>query len=43
MKILKEGSAALFARVREHRERPEALDMLTQSISNSREFLAKSR
>jgi len=43
MKELKDVSSALFARVREHRERPEALEQLEKSITNSREFLEKSR
>jgi len=43
MKELKDVSSALFARVREHKERPEALEQLEKSILNSREFLEKSR
>lgn len=43
MKQLKDISAALFARVREHRERPEALQYMVTSINNSRDFLAKSK
>jgi len=43
MKQLKEISSSLFARVREHRDRPEALSMLVKSIENSREFHEKSK
>jgi len=43
MKQLKEISSSLFARVREHRDRPEALAMLDKSIGNSREFFEKSK
>jgi len=43
MKKLTDISSALFARVREHKERPEVLEQLEKSIANSREFLDKSR
>jgi len=43
MKQLKDISSSLFARAREHRERPDALEQLQQSIANSRDFLDKSR
>jgi len=43
MKALKDISAGLFARVREHRERPEALGVLAKSFENAREFIEKSK
>merc|ERR1712115_651181 len=43
LKVLKEMAAPVVARLREHRERPEALDMLKQSLNSSRVFLEKSR
>jgi len=43
LKILKELAAPVMARLREHRERPEALEMLRQSLNNSNNFLEKSR
>merc|ERR1712227_303220 len=43
LKVLKEMAAPVMARLREHRERPEALDMLKQSLNSSRVFLEKSR
>jgi len=43
MKVLKDISAGLFARVREHRERPDALGALTKSFANAREFIEKSK
>merc|ERR1712203_1156033 len=43
LKVLKELSAPVLARLREHNERPEALDMLKQSLNTSRHFLEKSR
>jgi len=43
MKQLKDISSSLFARAREHRERPEALEQLQQSIANSKDFLGKSK
>merc|ERR1719412_1738842 len=43
LKVLKELSAPILARLREHNERPEALEMLKQSLNTSRHFLEKSR
>jgi len=43
LKELKDLAAPIFARVREHRERPEALDNLKQALNNSNVFLEKSR
>lgn len=43
LKVLKELSAPILARLREHSERPEALEMLRQSLNSSRHFLEKSR
>merc|ERR1712110_825114 len=43
LKVLKELAAPVMARLREHRERPEALEMLMQSLNNSNNFLEKSR
>merc|ERR1712029_1038589 len=43
LKVLKEMAAPVMARLREHRERPEALDMLKQSLNSSRVFLEKSK
>merc|ERR1712045_1036251 len=43
LKVLKELAAPVMARLREHRERPEALEMLRQSLNNSKVFLEKSR
>merc|ERR1711915_1121410 len=43
MGSLKGLAAPVMARLREHRERPEALDMLKQSLNSSRVFLEKSR
>merc|ERR1712051_864960 len=43
LKVLKELSAPVLARLREHNERPEALEMLEQSLNSSRHFLEKSR
>lgn len=43
LKVLKDLAAPIFARVREHRERPEALDNLKQSLNHSTTFLGKSR
>merc|ERR1711915_940671 len=43
MGSLKGIAAPVMARLREHRERPEALDMLKQSLNSSRVFLEKSR
>merc|ERR1711872_583243 len=43
MKQLKDISSSLFARAREHRERPEALEQLQQSIADSKDFLGKSK
>merc|ERR1719315_1017360 len=43
LKVLKDLSAPLVARVREHKERPEALEQLRQSINSSNVFLEKSR
>merc|ERR1719167_1651795 len=43
LKLLKELSAPIMARVREHNERPEALEALKQSINSSTVFLEKSK
>jgi hypothetical protein len=43
MKSLKEASSAMFARAREHRERPEMLESLRQALNASATFLEKSR
>ena len=43
IKQLKELTSALFARVREHKARPEALEAMAKSLANAREFLEKSR
>jgi len=43
LKVLKELSAPILARLREHNERPEALELLEQSLNSSRHFLEKSR
>merc|ERR1719431_2405017 len=43
LKVLKDLSAPVVARVREHKERPEALEMLRQSINSSNVFLEKSK
>merc|ERR1712080_241507 len=43
LKVLKDLAAPIFARVREHRERPEALENLKTSLNNSHNFLIKSR
>jgi len=43
LKVLKDLAAPIFARVREHRERPEALANLKQALNNSNVFLEKSR
>merc|ERR1712177_68594 len=43
LKVLKELSAPVLARLREHNERPEALENLKQSLNSSRHFLEKSR
>merc|ERR1712088_1302384 len=43
LKVLKDLSAPVLARLREHNERPEALEMLRQSLNSSRHFLEKSR
>jgi len=43
LKSLKELTSALFARVREHSERPEALQALANTLNSSQVFLAKSR
>ena len=42
-KQLKDLTSALFARVREHKARPEALEALDKSLENAKDFLAKSR
>ena len=41
--VLKDLSAPVVARVREHKERPEALEQLRQSINSSNVFLEKSK
>jgi len=43
IKLLKDLAAPIFARVREHRERPEMLENLRQSLNHSNTFLEKSR
>merc|ERR1719309_637242 len=43
LKVLKELTSALFARVREHTERPEALEALDKTLNSSKSFLEKSR
>jgi len=43
LKALKELTSALFARVREHSERPEALQALANTLNSSAGFLEKSR
>merc|ERR1719228_2819466 len=43
LKVLKDLSAPVVARVREHKERPEALEQLRQSINSSNTFLEKSK
>jgi len=43
LKVLKDLSAPIMARVREHKERPEALEQLKQSINSSQTFLEKSK
>merc|ERR1712115_685537 len=43
LKVLKDLAAPIFARVREHRERPEALENLKTSLNNSHNFLTKSK
>merc|ERR1712106_296827 len=43
IKLLKDLSAPLMARVREHKERPEALEQLRQTINSSNVFLEKSK
>ena len=40
---LKDLAAPIFARVREHRERPEMLENLKQSLNHSNTFLLASR
>lgn len=43
MKVLTDLTATLFARIREHTDRPEALDALNRMINSSEYFLAKAR
>lgn len=43
LKVLKDLSAPIMARVREHKERPEVLEMLRQTINSSNVFLEKSK
>merc|ERR1712061_601330 len=43
LKALKDLAAPIFARVREHRERPEMLENLKQSLNHSNTFLLASR
>eukprot|EP00092_Neocalanus_flemingeri_P056411 GFUD01066867.1.p1 GENE.GFUD01066867.1~~GFUD01066867.1.p1 ORF type:complete len:1018 (+),score=379.93 GFUD01066867.1:123-3176(+) len=43
LKVLKDLSAPVMARVREHKERPETLEMLRQTINSSNVFLDKSK
>ncbi len=41
LKELKDLTAAWYARVREHRDRPEALEALRNMLNSSEFFLAK--
>merc|ERR1719219_3124789 len=43
LKVLRDMAAPIFARVREHRERPEMLENLKQSLNHSNTFLLASR
>merc|ERR1719430_3116814 len=43
LKVLRDMAAPIFARVREHRERPEWLENLKQSLNHSTTFLTTSR
>jgi hypothetical protein len=43
LKELKELCATLFARIREHTDRPEALEALTKMINSSEYFLGKAK
>merc|ERR1739838_323023 len=43
LKVLKDISAPIMARVREHKERPEVLEQLRQTINSSNVFLEKSK
>merc|ERR1711936_713001 len=43
LKVLKDLSAPIMARVREHKERPDALELLRQTINSSNTFLEKSK
>jgi len=43
LKVLRDMAAPIFARVREHRERPEWLENLKQSLNHSTTFLSTSR
>ena len=43
LKDLKELTATLFARIREHTDRPEALEALTKMINTSEYFMAKAK
>jgi len=43
LKVLKDLAAPIFARVREHRERPEWLENMKQSLNHSTTFLTTSR
>merc|ERR550539_1870620 len=43
LKVLRDMAAPIFAIVREHRERPEWLDNLKQSLNHSTTFLTQSR
>ena len=43
LKELTDLTATLFARIREHTDRPEALDALNRMINSSEYFLAKAR
>merc|ERR1711934_1110701 len=43
LKVLRDMAASISARVREHRERPEWLDNLKQSLNHSTTFLTTSR
>merc|ERR1712032_1179165 len=43
LKVLRDLAAPIFARVREHRERPEWLENLKQSLNHSTTFLKTSR
>merc|ERR1712127_226147 len=43
LKVLKDLAAPVFARAKEHRERPEALENMEKSLNHSRTFLEASK